>query len=151
MLRDRYPDAAFEVVNTAVTAINSHAILPIARECAGYQPDLFLVYVGNNEVVGPFGAANVIGRFSPSLSLIRANLAVARHANGPASEQRRPATRGAARHPAVLGGMEMFLKSQVRSGDANLRATYAHFRQNLDDICRAGTGGRLRSWCVPCP
>jgi tetratricopeptide (TPR) repeat protein len=34
--------------------------------------------------------------------------------------------------------MEMFLKGQVRAGDALLQTTYAHFRENLADICRAG-------------
>ena len=35
LLRDRYPGIEFEVVCAAMTAINSHAVLPIARECAG--------------------------------------------------------------------------------------------------------------------
>jgi hypothetical protein len=34
LLRERFPNAKFEVVNVAMTAINSHAILPIARDCA---------------------------------------------------------------------------------------------------------------------
>jgi len=34
MLQDRLPGTRFEIVNTGITAINSHAILPIARDCA---------------------------------------------------------------------------------------------------------------------
>src|ERR1700733_1422910 len=37
LLRERYPGVNFEVVNTAITAINSHVIGPIARECAHDQ------------------------------------------------------------------------------------------------------------------
>ena len=37
LLRDQFPNAKFEVVNVAMTAINSHAILPIARECARHD------------------------------------------------------------------------------------------------------------------
>jgi hypothetical protein len=37
LLRERFPGTEFEVVCVAMTAINSHAILPIARECAHYQ------------------------------------------------------------------------------------------------------------------
>ena len=45
LLRERYPGTRFEVVNLAFTAINSHVILPIARECAqqggGFMGDLY--------------------------------------------------------------------------------------------------------------
>ena len=34
----------------------------------------------------------------------------------------------------------MFLDRQVRADDPRLKATYAHFRQNLEDICRVATG-----------
>ena len=61
LLRERYPSEKFEVINVAMTAINSHSVLPIARECARHQGDLWLVYMGNNEMVGPFGAVTVFG------------------------------------------------------------------------------------------
>ena len=48
MLRHHYPGAEFEVVNLGVAAINSHVVLPMARECARLDPDLFVVYLGNN-------------------------------------------------------------------------------------------------------
>jgi hypothetical protein len=74
MLSDMYPDTKFEVINTALVAINSHVILEIAKDCAKYKPDLFIVYMGNNEVIGPFGPGTVFSSFSPSLSLIRASI-----------------------------------------------------------------------------
>ncbi len=40
LLGERHPSETFEVVNVAMTAINSHAILPIARECARHRGDL---------------------------------------------------------------------------------------------------------------
>jgi len=140
MLRERYPDTRFEVINTAVTAINSHVILPIARECVGYQPDLFIAYVGNNEVVGPFGAAGVVGSHSPNLSLIRANIAVKGTRTGQLIARLLGKIGPAGEGPQYWGGMEMFVRSQVRATDAELQTTYGHFRQNLDDICRATTG-----------
>ena len=69
MLRERYPDVKFEVVNAAMTAINSHVALEIARDCAAHQPDLFIVYMGNNEVIGPYGPGTVFQRWSPSLTI----------------------------------------------------------------------------------
>ena len=32
MLRKRYPDIKFEVINTAIMGVNSHIVLPIARD-----------------------------------------------------------------------------------------------------------------------
>ena len=61
LLQERYPATRFEVVPAAMTAINSHAVLPIARECASHEGDLWVVYMGNNEMAGPFGAATVFG------------------------------------------------------------------------------------------
>ena len=70
-LRARFPDAKFEVVNVAFTAINSHVILLIARECARHDGDLWIIYMGNNEMVGPFGAATVFGRRAPPAPYVR--------------------------------------------------------------------------------
>ena len=71
LLRERYPGVNFEVVNVAITAINSHVIVPIARECARYQGDLWIIYMGNNEMIGPFGAATVFGAKAPPWPLVR--------------------------------------------------------------------------------
>ena len=55
MLRRHYPGRRIEVVNAAMRGINSHVIEEIAKECAGLNPDLFVVYVGNNEFNGLYG------------------------------------------------------------------------------------------------
>ena len=59
MLREQYPGVQFEVVNGAMTAINSYVALEIARDCTARQPDLFVIYMGNNEVIGPYGPGTV--------------------------------------------------------------------------------------------
>ena len=74
MLRLRFPQTRFEVVNAAMTAINSHVVLPVAQECAGHQADLFVVYMGNNEFVGPFGPATALQPFSAHLPLVQASI-----------------------------------------------------------------------------
>src|SRR5262249_11801475 len=76
MLQLRYPGVTFEVVNAAMTGINSHAVLPIARDCGPADADLWVVYMGNNEVVGPFGAGTVFSPQVPPLPLIHAGLAL---------------------------------------------------------------------------
>lgn len=47
-LRARYPDRRFEVINTGIVAINSHVIYQVACDLAQFEPDLFIVYAGNN-------------------------------------------------------------------------------------------------------
>ena len=77
MLRERFPNTKFEVINTGIVAIDSHVILPIARELARYKPDLFIVYAGNNEVVGPYGPGTALTGSSLNLSAIRTSISCA--------------------------------------------------------------------------
>jgi tetratricopeptide (TPR) repeat protein len=138
LLRERYPGTDFEVVCVAMTAINSHAVLQIARECAGLQGDMWLIYMGNNEVVGPFGAGTVFGAKAPPLWLVRTSLAVKRTKLGQAME----ALVGRFKHDSAAqkswGGMKMFMDHQVRFDDpARLRVNHS-FERNLEDILSAG-------------
>jgi len=135
MLREAWPDRRVEVVNAAMTAINSHALVPIASDCARYQPDLFLVYAGNNEVVGPYGPGTVFARFSSSLPLIRASI-WARSTRVGQWFRRDP--------PQEWGGMEMFLNRQVRHDDPRLAAVYSHYRQNLTEVARIARAAGAR-------
>ncbi len=65
LLHERFPGTDCEVICVAMTAINSHVVLPIARECARRDGDLWIIYMGNNEMVGPFGAGTVFGSRAP--------------------------------------------------------------------------------------
>ena len=71
MLSDMYPGSDFEVYNTALTAINSHVVREIVKDCAQYDPDLFIIYLGNNEVVGPYGPGTVLTPSPLPLPMIR--------------------------------------------------------------------------------
>lgn len=145
LLAERFPQAKFEVINTGVTAINSHAILPIARECAGHAGDLWIIYMGNNEMVGPFGAATVFGWRAPPLWLVRAQsqlrqLRLSQLLLEASKKLHKPNS------PAPgWGGMEMFVKNQVSPDDARRQRVYGNFERNLEDILRAGldSGARI--------
>jgi tetratricopeptide (TPR) repeat protein len=137
LLEARCPGTRFEVINTGMTAINSHAILPIARDCVPFDGDVWILYMGNNEVVGPFGAGSVFGAKSPPLSIIRANLALKRTRLGQALDwlwQRAPAHAG---QPAQWEGMKMMVDQQIRAEDPALARVYDHFSRNLTDILSA--------------
>jgi hypothetical protein len=62
MLAARFPDIKFEVFNASCPGMNSHVLRAAARVAAQHQPDLFLIYMGNNEAVGPYGPNTLIGR-----------------------------------------------------------------------------------------
>jgi len=137
LLRERFPGRKFEVINVAFTAINSHVILPIARECARHDGDIWIVYMGNNEMVGPFGAATVFGSKAPPRAMVRFNLAMQTTRLGQLamSMLRRLAGKSA---NTTWGGMQMFLRNQIPPDDPRRETVYHNFEANLRDIVVAG-------------
>ena len=134
MLADQYPGVNFEVVNAATVAINSHVTRRIARACTALEPDLFVVYMGNNEVTGPFGAGTVFSPLRSSRALIAAHLAAKRSRIGQSLEALKKAVVDRGRAPVPWLGMEMFLDQSVSLSDPRLQTTYRNFRANLADI-----------------
>jgi tetratricopeptide (TPR) repeat protein len=137
LLRAAYPDRQFEVVNAAMVAINSHVVLRIARACARQEPDLFVVHLGNNEVVGPFGAAGVLGPFSPHRRVIGANLALKTSRMGQLLNRTMQSLSRGNQASRSWQGMTMFANSHVRADDSRLPGIRTHFRENLHEICSA--------------
>jgi tetratricopeptide (TPR) repeat protein len=139
LLRQKYPDRQFELINVAFTAINSHVIVPIARECAAHEGDLWIIYMGNNEMVGPFGAATVFGWQAPPLSVVRLVTAVQRLRTGQWLMDMGRNLRGSATNSAAAwGGMAMFLNNQIAPDSPRKERVYRNFETNLHDITRAG-------------
>jgi tetratricopeptide (TPR) repeat protein len=138
LLRERFPAAKFEIINVAFTAINSHVILPIARECAAHEGDLWIIYMGNNEMVGPFGAATVFGAKAPPLALVRLGLALQETRIGQALAALGRRLRGKTSATPSWGGMQMFLGNQVLPNAPARETVYRNFQANLDHILQAG-------------
>jgi tetratricopeptide (TPR) repeat protein len=138
-LRAAYPGRAIAVHNLGVTAINSHAILPIVRQAAEFRPDLFVVYMGNNEVVGPFGPSSVATTGVPSRVVIRANLFVRRMRFGQLVQRAMQALGQKGAALPEWRGMEMFARNTVAADDPRLEDVYANFAANLDEIIRLAT------------
>jgi len=135
LLRERFPEAQFEVICASMTAVNSHALLPIARECAGRDGDLWVIYMGNNEVVGPFGAGTVLGPRSPSRFSIHASLALKAMRVGQLLDATIDQVIPSAT-PGSWQGMKMFLNAQTRHDEPNRLRTNEHFQKNLTAILR---------------
>jgi tetratricopeptide (TPR) repeat protein len=136
MLEDKYPGVNFEVIIAATAAINSHVVLEIAKDCARHEPDLFIVYLGNNEVTGPYGAGTVFSPLSPSLSMIRMGIAFKATKLGQLLTDITEGIGTGKGRPKAWRGLEMFLEKQVRADDSRLETVYRHFQRNLEDIVR---------------
>ena len=143
LLTQRFPGTKFEVVCVAMTAINSHAILPIARECTRYQGDLWIVYMGNNEFAGPFGANTVFGPRAPPAWAVRCFLAVQSTRTGQFLVSLARKLHPSSSAPAAWGGLKMFLDHQLPPEDARRERVYRNFALNLDAIIHAGVRARV--------
>lgn len=58
-LADTFPERRIEVVNTAMTAINSYSQLDFMNEIVAQKPDAILIYTGHNEFYGALGVGSV--------------------------------------------------------------------------------------------
>jgi tetratricopeptide (TPR) repeat protein len=137
MLSERYPSLKFEVVNTGSVAINSHVLLPMAQDLAKVQPDLFIIYSGNNEVVGPYGPGTVLSSTAMSLPIVRASIYFRSTRIGQLVTKL-----GAQKQE--WRGMEMFLDKQVPASSPLMSSAYSNFKQNLKETIAAGRNAGAR-------
>ncbi|MCW8848531.1 MAG: tetratricopeptide repeat protein, partial [Melioribacteraceae bacterium] len=144
MLKHRYPDTQFEILPLAMTAINSHVVVEIAKDCIEYDPDLFIVYLGNNEVVGPYGPGTILTpiisnslllnltislkatKISQLITMVLENL---NFVNSPYSSWK---------------GMEMFTQNQIQKSDPELEITYRNFKENLKSLNRISQDNNIK-------
>ena len=138
MLRERFSGMNFEVVNTGSVAINSHVLLPIAKRLADYHPDVFIIYSGNNEVVGPYGPGTVLASSGMSLPVIRTSIFVRSTRIGQLLTNLGTQKR-------EWGGMEMFLDQQIPANSPLMKHAYENFETNLRDTIAAAhrSGARV--------
>ncbi|MGB5623119.1 MAG: tetratricopeptide repeat protein [Gammaproteobacteria bacterium] len=76
-LERAFPGRQVEVISTAMSAVNSYALLDFADEIIEIDPDVVVIYAGHNEFLGVLGAGSA---YASSLSpeLTRATLSLRR-------------------------------------------------------------------------
>jgi tetratricopeptide (TPR) repeat protein len=64
-LADAFPERHIEVMNIAMSAINSYALLDYMDEILAHEPDAILIYAGHNEFYGAMGVASMesVGKY----------------------------------------------------------------------------------------
>src|SRR5262245_40075924 len=150
LLQDKYPSNRFEIINTGMTAINSHTIRLIAKDCAKQEGDLWIVYMGHNEVIGPFGAGSVLGADAPHRSTVRTTLALQSTKLGQLLQNGINHLVGKKPSRENWAGLEMFTRTRVPSTDPRLETVYQNFEQNLADILNTAERAGVRTLlCAP--
>ncbi|MDD5140944.1 MAG: tetratricopeptide repeat protein [Verrucomicrobiales bacterium] len=137
LLRERYPGKKFEVINLGITAIDSHVILPIARDCERAGGDYWIVYMGNNEMVGPYGAVTVFGAQAVPRAAVKFNLAIQKTRLGQLLVAGLRKLGGKSKNTS-WAGMEMFLGNIIAPDDPRKDTACRNFTANLRDIVGAG-------------
>lgn len=138
LLRERFPERNFEIVNVAFTAINSHVLLPLARECARHDGDLWIIYMGNNEMVGPYGAATILGAQAPPRWVIRFGTGVQRTRVGQLSLALIRKLQSPGTSAGSWGGMAMFQQQRVAPDSPRRERVYQNFAANLEAMVQCG-------------
>ncbi len=145
LLRARYPGREFEVLNTGIVAINSHVIYRIVRQLKELSPDFVVVYMGNNEVVGPYGPGCAYLSEMPPLWVIRLSMAVKASRIGQLANRAAAFLARGKRSSAEWGGMQMFVNSTVDADDPRLPGVYRNFEANLRAIVGEAEGAGART------
>lgn len=138
VLEVRHPGKDFEVICTAITAINSHVILPIARDCRQHDGDLWIIYMGNNEMVGPFGAGTIFGEKAPSRSFVKALLLIRSTRIGQLLTRMTETVGKENGGPEEWRGIDMFSQNKLGHDDPGRLHAYRNFKENLHEIVDTG-------------
>ncbi len=133
-LRAAYPGQSIEVYNLGITAINSHVIRLIAEAAGRFAPDVFVIYMGNNEVVGPYGPGSAISDRRRSLGIIRASIWARNTRTGQLLQWITARFRRNGTNLRDRRGVDMFAGRTVAADDPRLPAVYRNFEENLSDI-----------------
>ena len=129
------PSRDIEVINTAMTSVNSHVVYAVANSIPDDSADFAVILMGNNEVVGPYGPGTFNQNFLSNITLIRGIQALKRtrlwQAMSSLISQIRPTD---AMEELEWEGMQMFSNRGVTSDDPRMASVYSHYEDNLARI-----------------
>jgi tetratricopeptide (TPR) repeat protein len=134
-LRAALPAKRVEVINTAMTSVNSHVVYAVARSLPDDSADFAVILMGNNEVVGPYGPGTFNQNFLSNISLIRSLQALKRTRLWQALNgliQSISATD--AKQDLEWEGMQMFANNGVPHDDPRMEGVYRNYEDNLAEI-----------------
>ncbi|MVM32017.1 hypothetical protein GO755_18350 [Spirosoma sp. HMF4905] len=134
-----FPNKEFEIINLALTAVNTYTVADFAKQLTDYKPDAVLVYTGHNEYYGALGIGSTSGlAHNPTLLRLLIKLREYRLV------QLLSNTINGIRK--VVSGQKIDLREnlmkrmaadqQITYGSATYQAGIDQFKTNLNDLCR---------------
>lgn len=131
ILRHHITDRPVQVVNAAFTAINSHVIREIARDLRRIQPDVVVIMMGNNEIVGPYGPSALLDQQAALPDWrIRAQIRFSRWRLYQLLLRLQP------EQSDYWRGLQSFTEREYAPDDPAVRLVHERFAANLDHILR---------------
>jgi tetratricopeptide (TPR) repeat protein len=134
-LRAALPSRNIEVINTAMTSVNSHVVYAVANTIPEKSADFAVVLMGNNEVVGPYGPGTFNQNFLANINLIRGIQSLKRTRIWQTLDSlMRKVMPSDAKQDLEWEGMQMFTNNGVPHDDPRMESVYSHYENNLSDI-----------------
>ena len=134
-LRAALPSRKIEVINTAMTSVNSHVVYAVANSIPKESADFAVILMGNNEVVGPYGPGTFNQNFLANITAIRGVQALKRTRTWQALDSLIQKSMPVdARQELEWEGMQMFTSNGVPHDDPRMESVYGHYEENLTDI-----------------
>ena len=134
-LRAALPNREIEVINTAMTSVNSHVVYAVANSIPKDSADFAVILMGNNEVVGPYGPGTFNQNFLANIRVIRGIQALKRtriwQSLDSLMQNMRPTD---AMQELEWEGMQMFTNNGVPHDDPRMASVYDHYEDNLANI-----------------
>ncbi|GAB4038884.1 hypothetical protein [Spirosoma jeollabukense] len=138
-LLHEFPDKDIEIINLALTAVNTYTVFGFANELVDYEPDAVLIYTGHNEYYGALGVGSTSSlAHNPSLMRLVIRLRESR-----LIQLVNTAVAGIRK---TISGNQIDLREnlmkrmaadqQIAFGSAVYQAGIDQFRTNLNDICQ---------------
>ena len=145
MLRDDYPGNRIEVLNVAMRGVDSHIVRQIAEECARLSPDLFIIYMGNNDMIGLHAPSPEEFILTSDIRWLRFKHALHRLKLVQFGQSM---LSGLGRKEGPRQDMEFFRRQRLAFDDPRREPVYRHYESNLRDIC--GMAERAGAQTIVC-
>lgn len=143
-----FPGNQLEIVDMTSVAINSHVLRFFAKEAMQLQPDALVIYAGNNEIIGPYGPANVFGWPAPNVWFAQTGLALGNTRTGRAIKVLTEKIGG--QGPGEWRGLEEFRDTRFAMNDPGVIKAAALAKANFRAIVRIALAKGVKMLvCVP--
>jgi tetratricopeptide (TPR) repeat protein len=151
-LADAFPEKYIEVVNTALTAINTYTQLDFMDEILAQKPDAILIYTGHNEYYGALGVGSMesVGKYrwivkmSLALQTMRLYQLLRNTLAGLGLHKLEDTSNESVSDPSSTL-MERIVKKKIIPFGSDDFSTGVHqFRENLNEIIRRAQGAGVK-------